>query len=151
MDILTTYLNAVRSCLPEPQRDDIINELSENLHSQIEDKQAGLGRPLADAEIESILKQHGHPLIVAGRFREDQRSLSFGREIIGPALFPFYIRVLLFNLGITSGIQLIVFIALFLSGQVVTASRFIPSLFYGVILQFAFVTLASSIADRHWR
>ena len=113
MDILNSYLNAVRSCLPDVQRDDIINELSENLHSEIEDQQASLGRPLTDAEIEAILKQHGHPFVVAGRYREDQRSLSFGREIIGPALFPFYVRVLLFNLGITSGIQLIVFLALF--------------------------------------
>jgi len=151
MDLLNSYLNAVRSCLPEAQRDDIINELSENLHSQIEDQQTGLGRPLTDSEIESILKQHGHPLIVAGRFREDQRNLSFGREIIGPALFPFYIRVLLFNLGITSAIQLIVFIALFMSRQVVTVGSFFPSLFYGAVIQFAVVTLIFSIADRHWR
>ena len=151
MDLLSSYLNAVRSCLPEAQRDDIINELSENLHSQIKDQQAELGRPLTDSEIEAILKQHGHPLIVAGRFRDDQRNLSFGREIIGPALFPFYVRVLLFNLGITSLIQLVVFLALFLSRQVVTASSFFPSLFYGVVIQFAVVTLIFSIVDRHWR
>jgi hypothetical protein len=150
MDILNSYLNAVRSCLPDVQRDDIINELSENLHSEIEDQQASLGRPLTDAEIEAILKQHGHPFVVAGRYREDQRSLSFGREIIGPALFPFYVRVLLFNLGITSGIQLIVFLALFLSRQVVTASSFFPALFYGAAIQFAVVTLIFSIADRHF-
>ncbi len=44
--ILEKYLNSVRSCLPEAQRDDIVQELSENLHAQIEDKENELGRPL---------------------------------------------------------------------------------------------------------
>ena len=34
--ILEKYLNSVRSCLPDSQRDDIVQELSENLHAQIE-------------------------------------------------------------------------------------------------------------------
>jgi len=80
MELLDRYLNAVRSCLPEAQRDDIINELSENLRSQIEDQEASLGRPLTEAEVEAILKRHGHPLLVAGRFRQDQRSLAFATK-----------------------------------------------------------------------
>src|SRR5262245_6524054 len=111
MELLDRYLASVRSALPAAQRDDIINELSEDLHSHIEDQQASLGRALTDSEIEAILKQHGHPLIVAGRYREDARNVSFGREFIGPTLFPFYIRVLKFNLGITGAIQLVVFAA----------------------------------------
>src|SRR5258707_10336778 len=127
MQLLDRYLSSIRSCLPEAQRDDIINELSENLHSQIEDQETELGRPLTDAEVEAILKRHGHPLIVASRYRQDPRTLSFGREIVGSTLFPFYIRVLKFNLGITSLIMLVIFTALFLSGQVVTAGSIFPA------------------------
>jgi hypothetical protein len=149
--LLDRYLASVRSALPESQRDDIFSELSEDLRSQIEDREAELGRPLTDSEVETMLKRHGHPLIVAGRFREDHRNVSFGRELIGPTLYPFYIRVLMFNLGITSVIQLVVFTALFFSGQVDHASGVIPSLFYGVLCQFVVVTLIFSIADRHWK
>ena len=59
--------------------------------------------------MEAILKQHGHPLVVASRYRQEQRNVSFGRQIIGPALFPFYIRVLKFNLRLTSVILIVIF------------------------------------------
>jgi hypothetical protein len=150
MEILDRYLASVRSALPEAQRDDIINELSENLRSQIEDRESELGRPLTGAEVEAILKQHGHPMIVAGRYRQDDRSVSFGRELIGPTLFPFYLRVLKFNLGITGAIQLVVFTALYFSGQS-TVGSFIPSIFYGFLAQFFFVTLVFSGVDYHWK
>jgi hypothetical protein len=41
MELLDRYLKSVRSCLPEAQREDIINELSENIRAQIEDKEVG--------------------------------------------------------------------------------------------------------------
>ena len=150
MELLNRYLESVRNCLPDAQRDDIISELSENLRSQIEDQEAGLGRRLTAAEVEAILKQHGHPLIVASRYRQDQRNLSFGREIIGPALFPFYLRVLKYNLGLTTLILLALFTALFLGGQVAKASIF-PVFLYQFLIQFGVVTLIFSIADRHWK
>src|ERR1700730_5515129 len=102
MQIVDRYLQSVKKCLPAKQADDIIRELSENISSQIEDKESELNRSLTETEVEAILKQHGHPLLVASRYRQEQRSVSFGRQIIGPALFPFYIRVLKFNLGLTS-------------------------------------------------
>src|ERR1700720_3284598 len=117
MELLDQYLKSIRSCLPEAQRDDIINELSENIHSQMEDKEGELGRPLSEAEVEAILKQHGHPLLVASRYRHDQRSVAFGRQWIGPVLFPFYSRVLWFNLGLTGIIIFIVETALIGSGK----------------------------------
>jgi hypothetical protein len=150
MELLDRYLKAVGSCLPEAQRDDIISELSDNIRSQIEDKETELRRPLIEAEVEAILKHHGHPLIVAGRFRQDQRSVSFGREIIGPTLFPFYLRVLKYNLGLTSLILVVLFTALFLGGQVVAASIF-PTFLYQFLIQFGVVTLLFSVADRHWK
>jgi hypothetical protein len=151
MSLLDRYLASVRSALPEAQRDDIVNELSENLRSQIEDQESSLGRPLTDAELDAMLKKHGHPLIVAARYHLEQRSLSFGREIVGPVLFPFYLKVLKFNLGITSIVILVVLTALFFSGHVVTAGSIFTALCYQVLIQFAIVTFIFSIADRHWK
>lgn len=83
MELLDRYLHAVRYYLPDPQQDDIVKELSENIRSQMEDKAAELGRPLTDAEQEAIIQQHGHPIVVAGRYLPQ-------RYLIGPAVFPYY-------------------------------------------------------------
>jgi hypothetical protein len=83
MELVDRYLQAVKFWLPRKQKDDIIAELSEDLRSQIEEKESELGRNLSDAEVEPILKRCGSPMAVAGRYLP-QRSL------IGPALFPIY-------------------------------------------------------------
>jgi len=87
MELLDRYLQAVGFWLPKGQQRDIIAELSEDLHSQIEEKENALGRPLNETEIEDILKQRGRPVLVANRYLP-QRSL------IGPVLFPIYWFVL---------------------------------------------------------
>jgi hypothetical protein len=87
MELLNRYLQAVRFWLPKGQQEDLIAELSEDLHSQIEEKETELGRPLEEAEISAILKRCGSPIVVASRFRPQQ-------HLIGPALFPIYAFVL---------------------------------------------------------
>jgi hypothetical protein len=148
MQIIDGYLHSVKKCLPAAQADDIIKELSENIFSQIEDKESELNRSLTEAEVEAILKQHGHPLLVASRYRQEQRSVSFGRQIIGPALFPFYIRVLKFNLGLTSVVLLVIFAALFAGGQPI--GHFLQVFLYQLLIQFAIVTLIFWLADQHF-
>jgi hypothetical protein len=69
--------------LPKSQQEDIIPELGEDLRSQIEDREAALGRPLDEDGLAAVLKQRGNPMLVAGSYLP-QRSL------IGPALFPIY-------------------------------------------------------------
>lgn len=88
MELLDRYLHAIEFWLPKRQRQDIIAELSEDLRSQIDEKQTELGRELNDAEVEAILKRCGSPVSVALRYLP-QRSL------IGPALFPVYRFVLI--------------------------------------------------------
>ena len=87
MELLDRYLQAVRFWLPKRQQEDIIAELSEDLHSQIEEKELEFARPLTGAEVEDILKRCGSPIIVAGRYRPQT-------QLIGPALFPIYQSVL---------------------------------------------------------
>ncbi len=149
MELLDRYLKTVRTYLPTTQKDDIIRELSENIRSQIEDKEAKLGRPLQEAEIEAILKAHGHPLIVAGRYRQDERSFSFGKQLIGPVLFPFYAKVLAFNLGITSVVIIFLFTLLVVSGQPVGRIAGLPGvLLFQLAIQFAIITAVFVGVDR---
>jgi hypothetical protein len=87
MDLVDRYLQAVKFWLPKKQKQDIIAELSEDLRSQIEDREAELGRKLNESEIAALLKQRGRPVLVANRFLPQE-------SLIGPVLFPIYVFVL---------------------------------------------------------
>jgi hypothetical protein len=87
MELLERYLQAVKFWLPKEQKQDILAELSEDLRSQIDDREAELGRKLNESEIEGILRERGRPLLVANRYQPQQ-------HLIGPVLFPIYKFVL---------------------------------------------------------
>jgi hypothetical protein len=93
MDMLDRYLQAVKFLLPRKQQDDIVRELSENLIARMEDREEELGRPLDEADQAAILREHGHPMLVAGRYRERQ-------HLIGPTFFPLYVFALKMGLGV---------------------------------------------------
>jgi hypothetical protein len=149
MDLLDRYLNAVGKGLPEAQREDIIRELSEDIRSEMEDKEAELSRPLAEAEQQAILKRRGNPVLLAARYRQDHRSVAFGPQLIGPVLFPFYIKVLSFNLGLTFIIIATIFIALLIGGQNVTFHAVLSSILLQLFIQSSAVTLIFSMIQRH--
>lgn len=108
MELLDRYLNFIRMLLPRGKRQDIIAELSEDLRAQIVDREAELGRPLNDIEIEVILKQCGHPLLVAGRYQSEQ-------ALIGQPFYPLYVfglkmvQWVLFPLLLVVGVVLALF------------------------------------------
>ncbi len=87
MQLLERYLQAVKFWLPKEQKEDIIAELSEDIRSQIDEKEAELGRKLNEAELEAILKQRGRPILLANRYLPQE-------QLIGPVLFPIYRLVL---------------------------------------------------------
>src|SRR5689334_22029333 len=108
MTLLDHYLKTVRTYLPKgPEQDDIIRELAELLESQMEDRAQALGRPLTPSEQESLLTKHGNPMVVAGRYGSTNRTFSFGRQLIGPELFPIYSRILALNLTLSIVIPLV--------------------------------------------
>jgi hypothetical protein len=143
--LVDRYLRAVKEQLPRAQQDDVINELSENLRSQIEDQEEALGRPLAADEEAAILKRFGNPMVVAARYRGDTRSVSFGRQLIGPELFPTYLKVLTVNVAIT----LIVIVAVLLVGGGTAWSSMYGGL-VPIAIQFAIVTGIFIYADRRF-
>lgn len=104
MEILESYLRAVRRYLPRRQRDDIIAELSDELDQQMDARTTELGRPLHDTEQMKILKEYGDPMTVARRYRQNEHSLTIGWELIGPELFPMYLIILGLNLTISLGL-----------------------------------------------
>ena len=124
MDMLDRYLNAVEAQLPPEDRADIIAELKDLILSRFEAKEEALGRPLTDDERESILREIGHPLVVAARYRKGPQSL------IGPELFPYWL------FGVKAGLMVLgVVFALTLLIDLVTgapnAGRSIAQAFHG--------------------
>ncbi|MGO9338894.1 MAG: HAAS signaling domain-containing protein [Terracidiphilus sp.] len=87
MELLDRYLEAVKKHLPWQRQDDIIAELRANLEAQLEEKEAALGRPLTQAEVEAWLKQLGSPMQMAAPYQPQQ-------YLIGPAIFPIYRNVM---------------------------------------------------------
>lgn len=87
MDLIDRYLVAVRRHLPPPLQKDIVEELADSLRSEAEDKARQAGRPLTGADQAELLRQRGHPWLMASRYLPQQ-------QLIGPALYPYYRRAL---------------------------------------------------------
>jgi hypothetical protein len=99
MDLIDSYVRSVRLFLPKEQRDDIARELREDLRSQVDDRQAELGRSLSESEHVALLRQYGHPMLMASRYRR-------ARNLIGPVIFPIYWQVLKLVLGLVTATNL---------------------------------------------
>jgi hypothetical protein len=85
MDMVEKYLEAIAAQLPAAERADIIAELRDLILNRFEARETELGRKLSDSERESILRDIGHPLVVAARYRKGPDSL------VGPLLFPYWL------------------------------------------------------------
>src|SRR5579872_7133150 len=145
MELVDRYLYAVRSGLPKGQQDDIIAELAEDLRSEIEDLQHGLGRPVTEAEVVEILKQRGHPAAVAGRYIPQ-------RYLIGPALFPVYLLVLKIVTAVLVPVFALIVGPIAVStatqpGQAVVQTMW--DLAMAVVFSVGVVTLVFSILERY--
>jgi hypothetical protein len=149
MDFVDSYVRAVAKALPEEQREDISRELSEDIRSEMEDRQRELGRELTAGEQEALLKQRGNPLLLAARYRQDHRSLTIGRELIGPVLFPFYVKVLSFNLGLSFVVIGTIFVVLTSSGQKIAFHDIVSTCLLQLFIQLGVVTLIFSLVQRH--
>lgn len=82
-ELLGRYITSVKMGLPPDKAEDIGAEIRSNLQSLADDQAIELGRVPRPEEMSAILKQHGHPMIVASRYRERP-----GRGLISPDLFP---------------------------------------------------------------
>jgi hypothetical protein len=94
MDLVDRYLQQVRRYLPAKDQDDIINELKDDILSEVADQETHLGRPVTEAEMVNLLKHRGHPFLLAQQYRPKQYLL------IGPGMLPFYWQTLKASLAL---------------------------------------------------
>jgi hypothetical protein len=145
MELIDRYLHAIRRNLPEAKAEDIVAELRDDLMSRVEDREEGLGRPLTKDETSALLKEFGHPLVVASRFRTHQ-------YLIGPAIFPFYLSVMRIVLMIVVAIVLAVSIgkAVFSGGDDMLRiwADSMSGIFSAVLVNAAIITLVFAVLER---
>ena len=109
MDLIERYLHAVKSHLPLKQQDDVVAELGDDLRSRIDEREAELGRPLDESEVVAVLKSLGHPAHLAGKYGSWQ-------QLIGPALFPMYVHILKFAMGLALLVNVVLAAVLLATG-----------------------------------
>jgi hypothetical protein len=145
MDLIERYLAAVRQNLPDDKADDIIAELHDELATRQEIREDALGRPLERAELTAMLREFGHPLVIAARYRPQQ-------YLIGPEIYPFYLfglrvvltigAALLFAIGVIS--------ALLGNGNIIEMFVRITSDLWGFFFTaVAVVTLGFALFERY--
>jgi hypothetical protein len=87
MTLTDRYLAAIGRRLPKDQADDIVAELRDVLLTRREAKEAELGRALDRRDEEAMVKDFGHPLVVAARYGQQT-------YLIGPEVYPFFVYTL---------------------------------------------------------
>lgn len=143
MSLLDRYLLAVKIFLPRAQQDDIVKELSEDIRSRIEDMETERGRPLSEAELETLIKGYGHPALLAGRYGPRRR-------LIGPEIFPFYWFVLRLALVAGALVHIVIGVARLASGEPEPAMRQVFFVLPMVaFVQFGIITLVFATLDHY--
>jgi len=146
MTLIDRYLHAVRGFLPASSQADIIRELGEDIRTQAADREEELGRALTADDEATLLKQFGHPMVLAAKYRGSQ-------QLISPVVFPFYWFGLRIALGIAVAVQIAMAIAMVVNGQ--SAGPIIGRLaafpFTGLVTLFGWITLAFALIDLNMR
>ena len=135
MELVDRYLQAVKFALPKSDQDDIVQELNDSILSQIEEKEAALGRPLNEDEVVELLKKMGSPAKLASRYREQQ-------GLIAPNVMPIYWKVMKVALGLAFLVNVIAAILTAAAGRPLLESLAPILRFPGVAFTtFAWITL----------
>jgi hypothetical protein len=145
MTLLDQYLKAVAAQLPKDTRDDIVAELRDMILSRVEAKEEELGRPLTEAEQETILREVGHPLAVAGRYH------TGANHVIGPELYPYFLFAVKIGLAALVVITLIATAVQVLVGELSFArgiGHAFSNVFSGAITLIGFAAIAGFIMER---
>ncbi|HEY5983696.1 MAG TPA: hypothetical protein VIU38_09510 [Anaerolineales bacterium] len=100
MSLIDLYVTEVGKRLPLKGRSDIEAELRSTLEDMLEDRAQKAGRPADEAMMLDLLKEYGPPDKVAATYNPYQ-------YLIGPAMYPFFVRVLKIVLSVLSIVLLV--------------------------------------------
>jgi hypothetical protein len=95
-DLIERYLFAVELELPARLRADVSKELRSLVQDALEDRVAAAGRPADKALTADVLRGIGEPWVVARRY------VPGPHHLIGPQLYPMFVRVLKIVLAATA-------------------------------------------------
>lgn len=142
MDVLDRYLNAIRWNLPRAAKaDDVIAELRDVIASRIEEREDRLDRALTPDEVSGVLRDFGHPLVVAARYGTQQ-------WLVGPEIFPFYLFSLKVVLAISALIVVVSGVGGLLSGGLPSFGHALHGAFWTLLSHAGLVTLIFAIIER---
>ena len=144
MDMLEDYLRAVSRLLPRAQREDVVAELRDEILRRIEAREAERGRALTPDETEQLLREVGHPIVVAARYRNEPQ------HAVGPALYPYWAFFVRLALVLEIAISAIVFIARAAAGAdpAQAMEQAVVSGLTGAMTLIGFATAAAWIIER---
>ncbi|ESQ81869.1 hypothetical protein AEAC466_20105 [Asticcacaulis sp. AC466] len=144
MDMLEDYLRAVSRLLPRAKREDIIAELRDEILTRIEARESELGRSLTPDETEALLREFGHPIVVAARYRDEPQYS------VGTALYPYWIFAVRFAVILEVAISVLVFFGRVIGGANPgeALGTAIGSGITGMMTLIGFATVAAWIIER---
>lgn len=145
MDLLERYLASVRILLPAKKRDDIVAELREALTERREERSAEIGRALTPEEDEKMLRDFGHPVVVAARYGQQQ-------YLIGPDLFPLFSFVLRLVLAVVVAATLLTGVMSAIASSVAVwpaVAKSLTTAWNSALVAVAVVTLVFAGLQRH--
>lgn len=145
MDLLERYLASVRILLPTRKRDDIVAELREALTEKREERAAEVGRAPTPEEDEKMLRDFGHPVVVAARYGQQQ-------YLIGPDLFPLFFFVLRLVLVVVVAATLLAGIMSAVASSVAVwpaVAKSFATAWNSALVAGAVVTLVFAVLQRH--
>ncbi len=144
MDMLEDYLRAVSRLLPRVKRDDITAELRDEILMRIEAREEELGRPLTGDETQALLRDFGHPIVVAARYREGPQYS------VGPAFYPYWVFAVRLVVVIQVCVSALIFLARIVAGGNVAEAfgQAIGSGITGAMTLIGFATVAAWLIER---
>jgi hypothetical protein len=147
MELIDRYVNEVGRHLPAGLRADVEAELRSLLADSLDERSRAAGRPPDTALAAEVLKDFGKPREVATRYAPQPQYL------IGPPLYPVYVRVLKIVVA-GCGVVALVLMALGMfrtAGQPASLSvlvRATESFLSGVLYNLGLITLVFALVER---
>lgn len=149
MKLVNSYLTEVGQHLPRDQRTDIIGELRDDITEQLNAIAEQAGRSPDVTDERAVLGRLGHPLKVASAY-------ASRRYLIGPGLYPAYLKTLRTSIGLVLAFSLLLWVAMGsdssgtyvfkgLVGQVIEISFWVA-----VVVTIVFLSLEASGEKLGW-